>query len=143
MSIGTNIKKYRKQVGLTQKELAEKAKLSESAIKYYESNRRNPKLETLDKIGIALGVSINDLVNIEEKKILINGEVEETKQLFEHLKETCSDEEAEMILKLVKYYNNKYYNNEYDLNKFDDNHIQLLKLTLHFTIQTSLKDCIK
>lgn len=143
MSIGENIKKYRKQAELTQKELAEKANLSESAIKYYESNRRNPKLETLDKIGDALGISINYLTSKEEKKSLITEEIQETKQLLEQLMETPSDEEYEIILKLVKHYNDNFYNNEFDINKFDKNQMRSLKIALHGIIRASLRDCIK
>ena len=43
MSISENIKKNRSDLGLTQKELAEKCSLSESSIKYYENGIRNPK----------------------------------------------------------------------------------------------------
>lgn len=143
MSIGENIKKYRKQAELTQKELAEKANLSESAIKYYESNRRNPKLETLDKIGDALGISINYLTSKEEKKALITEEIQETKQLLEQLMETPSDEEYEMILKLVNHYNDNFYNNEFDINKFDKNQMRSLKIALNGIIRASLRDCIK
>lgn len=143
MSVGDNIKKYRKNIGITQKELAEKSKLSESAIKYYESNRRNPKLETLEKIGDVLGVSINDLTNKEEKEKIINEYKKEKDKLIEQLKEVASDEEKEIIINLVNYYNKKFYNNEYDIDKFDDEHIQDLKMMLHGIIKASLRDCIK
>lgn len=66
MPIGENIKKYRNNLELTQKQLAEKASLSESAIKYYESNRRNPKFDTIKKIAAALGVPINNLLSSED-----------------------------------------------------------------------------
>lgn len=62
MSIGENIKLYRTKLGLTQKQLAENCSLSESAIKYYESNRRKPKIETLGKIADALDIDLWDII---------------------------------------------------------------------------------
>ena len=61
MSIGNNIKKIRCQLRMTQKELSEKCSISESAIRYYENNKRNPKIETLAKIAKALNVNIDTL----------------------------------------------------------------------------------
>ena len=67
MSIGENIKYIRKSKGLTQKELAEKIGVTDSAITKYEKGDREPNWKTLNKIAEALGVTINDLVKNEEK----------------------------------------------------------------------------
>lgn len=61
MSIGENIKKLRKENGLTQKQLGEKCGMADSAIRRYELGKANPKIETLLKIATALNVSIIDL----------------------------------------------------------------------------------
>lgn len=63
MSIGENIKEARKEKGLTQNQLGNlcNPKISESTIRKYELGLLNPKIETLQKIAVALGVSINDL----------------------------------------------------------------------------------
>lgn len=63
MSIGENIKRLRYSQGLTQKGLAEKTGLAEITIKQYESNKRNPKIETLRSIANVLGVSIAELID--------------------------------------------------------------------------------
>lgn len=55
--IGENIKKYRKELRLTQKELARRANISETALINYEKNRRTPPVNIIDKISNALGVS--------------------------------------------------------------------------------------
>ena len=56
MTVGENIQKIRKDMGLTQKELAEKVGVATITIQQYERNVRVPKIETLSKIGAALGV---------------------------------------------------------------------------------------
>ena len=61
MTIGENIKKARKRAGLTQKQLGELSGMADSAIRRYESDRANPKIQTLEKIAKALNCSVNSL----------------------------------------------------------------------------------
>lgn len=58
MNIGEKIKHSRKTAGLTQKELGESLGVSAAMIAQYESGKRKPKLETLDKIATALGIDL-------------------------------------------------------------------------------------
>ncbi len=67
MNIGENIKKYRKALNISQKDLANKLNMPISTLANYENNHREPNIETLNKIATALGVTINDLVKNEEK----------------------------------------------------------------------------
>lgn len=62
VSIGENIKKLRKNKGLSQKQLAEILNLSEITIRRYEKSSNIPTIETLDKIAIALDVPLNELL---------------------------------------------------------------------------------
>lgn len=54
--------KNRHLIGLTQKELAYKSKLSETSIKQIESGKGNPLLSTLIKIAKALNIKPYQLV---------------------------------------------------------------------------------
>ncbi len=57
--IGKNIKKYRKQKGLTQRELAEQLLLSDSFIGKLESiTYQTISIDTLEQIATVLGVNI-------------------------------------------------------------------------------------
>lgn len=61
MNIGAKIKKLRKEVGMSQEELANKIKISKHSIKKYESaNYIN--LETLEAIANALNVHAISLI---------------------------------------------------------------------------------
>ncbi|MBY4962988.1 XRE family transcriptional regulator [Streptococcus suis] len=59
--IGQQIKNYRKQIGLTQKELAEKLGMGHTTVANYEKGFRSPKKDTLFDLADVFGVSIDDL----------------------------------------------------------------------------------
>lgn len=61
MSVGENIRFYRKKAGLTQKQLADICNISVNCIKQYETNKRHPKIEYLRNISKALNVTEQDL----------------------------------------------------------------------------------
>ena len=58
MTIGEKIKIIRKKNRLTQKELGDKLGVSYQMIAQYENGKRNPKIETVQKIADALDMSI-------------------------------------------------------------------------------------
>lgn len=59
---GKRLSSIRELSGLTQAELAEKARLDPSCVSHFESGRREPNLENLTKIVKALGVSADVLL---------------------------------------------------------------------------------
>ena len=62
MKIGENIRHARQKAGLTQKELGEKLGISQAAVGQFESDKANPKIETLQKIAAALNIKLSELV---------------------------------------------------------------------------------
>ena len=62
MKIGENIRHARQKAGLTQKELGEKLGISQAAVGQFESDKANPKIETLLKIATALNIQLSELV---------------------------------------------------------------------------------
>lgn len=67
MRVGDQIKKARKNAGLTQKQLSEKTGIPAITIQQYERGVRAPKVDSLQKISIALGVSLDDLLGTYQK----------------------------------------------------------------------------
>lgn len=61
MDIGERIRKYRKEAGLSQKELGERLGVSQQHIAQYESGKRKPKLETQREIAHAIGIPLSKL----------------------------------------------------------------------------------
>ena len=62
MTIGELLKKARLDAGMTQKELAEKCGMADSAIRKYESGKVIPKIETRKRIATALNITTGDLM---------------------------------------------------------------------------------
>lgn len=61
--LSTNLKTHRKQLGLTQQQLAYKLEIKRSLIGAYEEGRATPRVEVLLKIGKLFKVSVEELMN--------------------------------------------------------------------------------
>lgn len=62
MSIGANIKRIRKSKRLTQEKLSEITQISMASIQRYESGKRQPNIQTINKIADALGMPLSELL---------------------------------------------------------------------------------
>lgn len=58
ITVGEKIRKFRREQNLLQKDLAQKCRMSESAIRNYELGNRTPSPKHLEVIASALGVSV-------------------------------------------------------------------------------------
>lgn len=61
--LGNRIKQLRKKAGISQEELAEKAKLDLTSVSEIESGLRNPSLKTIHKLSLALRTSLSEIFN--------------------------------------------------------------------------------
>ncbi len=71
MELNEKLKKYRKEAGLSQEELANKIYVSRTLITKYESGTVFPTQENLEKIATALNVNIEDLLSDKEKNEIV------------------------------------------------------------------------
>lgn len=60
--LGTRIQKKRKQLDLTQEDVAYKVGISRAYMGYIEQGRNVPSMEVLEKIARVLKVNLRDLV---------------------------------------------------------------------------------
>ncbi len=65
MPSGKQIKEIRKKQGLTQVELGKRCGIADANLRKYENGQQNPKLETLQKIALALNVSVSELLDMK------------------------------------------------------------------------------
>ena len=76
MSIGKNIAKYRKSLGLTQEELGVKLGVTNQAVSKWESEVSMPDVMLLPEIATVLGISLDDIYGIakEPKKVSVSAD---------------------------------------------------------------------
>lgn len=85
VDFGRKLKELRIQEGLSQKQLAERVKVTKSVISYYELQERYPSPEILIKLANIFHVSTDFLLGIEKQQTLdISGLDEEDIRLLQH-----------------------------------------------------------
>ncbi|MGB3112675.1 MAG: helix-turn-helix transcriptional regulator, partial [Candidatus Omnitrophota bacterium] len=57
MDFAKNLRKIRKEKNLSQQELADKLRVSQSTVGMWESDKRTPKLEEINRIAKALKIT--------------------------------------------------------------------------------------
>ena len=70
MSIGEQIKKYRKMCGMTQAELAEKIGRTESSVRKYENGDVEAPLLVIESIAEKLGTTVIELLGYSPQIII-------------------------------------------------------------------------
>ena len=65
MSIGTNIKKLRKERGITQEDLAQSLGITPNAVSQWERNRTAPDISQLPLLADIFGVSADVILGID------------------------------------------------------------------------------
>ena len=75
MNIGSVIKKYRKGIGITQEEMANRLGVTTPAVNKWENGNSNPDIELLAPIARLLNISLDTLLSFREK--LSDVEIEE------------------------------------------------------------------
>lgn len=96
--IGSNITDARKQLGITQKELAEMVDSTRQSITLYENGVRRISIATLIEIAKALHVELADLLPEYEKKK--PGPTPKIKQSFERITE-LNENDQQIIINLL------------------------------------------
>ena len=76
MELGQQLKAHRKELGISQDELAEKIIVSRQSISNWENNKTYPDIHTLLLLAETFGVSLDELIkgDVEEMKEEINAQ---------------------------------------------------------------------
>ncbi len=77
MNFGDSIKKIREEKGFSQEELAKKLNVAQSTVGMWESGKRTPKLDELNRLARVLKITVNRLIGqSKERKVeLISNEI--------------------------------------------------------------------
>lgn len=114
MSLQGNLKKYRKENGYTQKQLADYLGITRQAYAHYEVGNRAPNYVVLVKIADFYGVSMESLLAVGKKKTKSVGKdvsysylPEKEQQLIQMMGELTKEEQEDLILYLKRKINRK------------------------------------
>ncbi|MBN1053079.1 helix-turn-helix transcriptional regulator [Clostridium botulinum] len=140
MGIGANIKRERERKGLSRKQLADSLGVTDVSISRYENEKRTPSIKILESISLRLDVSINDLTTEKEEKKLIRNRMNSLNKLSEKMKSRLTSEDKEILLNLIKYYNDTIYDQSFDIKDITDEHLEDLRAVLIPTIKATIKD---
>ena len=120
MELNEKIKKYRKEAGLSQEDLASKIYVSRTLITKYESGSAFPTQENLEKIAIALNVKVEDLLSDKEKNEIVEKSFK-TNQRFWMILSICftSISVILLLLSVIPFY--QYSSYDYSVVSYPDN----------------------
>ena len=111
MTLGNNIRKYRKESRLTQVEFAKRLGVVQTHIHRWEADKVIPSIETLKKLAKTLNVSTDNLLFSERERKKFKPS---DKELFEKLKDIdkLSSAEKETIIHLIETFQQSRKNNK-------------------------------
>ena len=120
MELNEKIKKYRKEAGLSQEDLANKIYVSRTLITKYESGSAFPTQENLEKIAIALNVKVENLLSDKEKNAIVEKSFN-TNQRFWMILSICfaSISVILLLLSVIPFY--QYSSYDYSTVSYPDN----------------------
>lgn len=84
MNFSDRLKEARKNAGLTQAQLSEKLGITAQSYSQYETGKRNPKMETLQKIAAALNIKLSELVPMSDTLDWAVEKIEENRIIREY-----------------------------------------------------------
>lgn len=150
MTVGERINRLRREMNMSQAELAQRAGLKAPAISQYESEQRSPSFESLLKLSSALGVPSDYLLKGEEPVALDNRD--SLSALINHIAGLLPYNKREMLLNYAlllmgneNRINIPYYNNvtDYAGHVFDKETEGSLPVDLFPILKKYEVDCIE
>ena len=130
IKVGNNIKRFRKEKNIAQKDMAKMLNMPSSTYSNYENNNREPNAATLEKIADILDISVIDLLTVQ----------------------SSNDENSEKYLSDDINNSEKYLSDDINTIQVIENLIKLCKFKINFNqisdtddteLESSLKLAIK
>ena len=92
-----NLKKYRKERGITQIRLSIAAEVSQETISAYESGKAMPSAETLIKMSEFLGVSIDFLLDQTDNPLINQNKTDDDLELINLFHQLNKEQKVDVI----------------------------------------------
>lgn len=78
MTVGENIQKYRKKLGMSQEELGKKLLVSRQTISLWEKDQTSPTIDNLMRLKEVFGVSVDEILGAENNTQIVEDEPNES-----------------------------------------------------------------
>lgn len=102
MNIGERIAQLRKSRSMSQFQLAKTLNIATSTLGMYETNKRKPNMEMLEKLADFFGVSVDFLLGRPEKNDNNNtADLADDDTIFTYKGQPLSDDDKEIIRRLM------------------------------------------
>lgn len=101
MNIGERIAQLRKSRSMSQFQLAKMLNIATSTLGMYETNKRKPNMEMLEKLADFFGVSVDFLLGRPEKDDLKTADLADDDTIFTYKGQPLSDDDKEIIRRLM------------------------------------------
>lgn len=98
MDISKRLKEIRKAKEISVYRLSQLSGVSETHIRDLERGDRNPSLDTISKIAVAMGLSLPELLNETDSATYLNYKEQTLVECFRNL----SDDKADALLAFLK-----------------------------------------
>jgi len=94
------VQKRRKELGITQEELAKRVGTTKQVVSKYELGQRSPKVEMANAFASALGTTLDELLEVEKEEQPIHEDPEI--HIVSAMMETMSKEQKQQVIDLIK-----------------------------------------
>ncbi|MDH6254483.1 transcriptional regulator with XRE-family HTH domain [Chryseobacterium sp. H1D6B] len=103
MNIAENLKKIREQKGLQQKQVALDIGIGTTNYNRIENGQREASVEVLDKLSKFYGITIDEIVNFEDKKLPPKEVAVQDKAILEQVEliQELEPDEKSMVFKMI------------------------------------------
>lgn len=98
MELNERIRMIMNEKGLTQKELSQKANITEASMSKYLSGERTPRIDVIVNVANALEISVDSLLG--GKTTTING-LADAKLVLARGKDTLSEDDKKELIKFL------------------------------------------
>lgn len=95
------IKEIREEQGIKQKELAAMIGIAPNTLSQYESGKREPDIETVKRMAVALNVTVDSLLGQKEKPAPTGDELTEKEKSFIAWYRTQASEKDKAIIDAI------------------------------------------
>ncbi len=95
---GEKLRRLRRELGISQGDLAERSGINRSYLSMVENDRSSPTMDVVEKLARGLGVSVWTIISgVEEKHYTYD--TDEVFEMFDGLRQFLEDEDLMMLVK--------------------------------------------